>query len=417
MSQDATHSEPAMSRDEAWKGLRDQLRDQNEPPVGANLGLARAAAGEHIVWFDYAKGICILLVVMMHSTLGVEKAMGAEGFMHYVVQFAKPFRMPDFYLLAGLFLFRMIDRDWRTYLDRKLLHFAYFYVLWLVILMAMKEGGLLVSDPQAWFTEFATAFVQPNPNLWFIYVLSMFFILTKLVRAVGIPDWALWFAAAAAQTFTMHTGWQAIDDYGAHYYVFFLTGYMLAPRVFKIAAWARENMGLAMICLSGWFVANSVVAFEPAGIEGVDYMVQVPVVSIVFGLMGAVAVVTLASLLSNFNAARFIRYAGQNSIVIYVSFVLPMAATRMVLLKTGVIEDPGVVALIVWLVAASVPLALHALVRNTPARYLYERPAALKIERKSPRHAARANEAVVGRGIPQGRSIETMAVPGGGRRN
>lgn len=403
MSQDATQSKPEMSRDEAWNGLRERLRGEGEQPT--NPGLARAAAGEHIVWFDYAKGICILLVVMMHSTLGVEQAMGAEGFMHYVVQFAKPFRMPDFYLLSGLFLFRMIDRDWRTYLDRKLLHFVYFYVLWLVILMGVKQGMVLVTDPQAWLTEFAVAFVQPNPNLWFIYVLPMFFIVTKLARSVGIPDWALWLAAAAAQTFALHTGWQAIDDYGAHYFVFFLTGYMLAPRVFKIAAWARENMELALIALSGWFVANAVVAFEPSGIEGIETFAQVPVFSIIFGLMGAVAVVTIAALLSRFDAARFVRYAGQNSIVIYVSFVLPMAATRIILLKTGIIEDPGVISLIVWLVGASVPLAFHAAIRNTKLRFLYERPDALKIERRDAGRAARADGAAVDSVVPTGRAI------------
>jgi hypothetical protein len=32
-------------------------------------------------WVDYAKGFCIIMVVMMHSTLGVEKAAGAEGWM------------------------------------------------------------------------------------------------------------------------------------------------------------------------------------------------------------------------------------------------------------------------------------------------------------------------------------------------
>jgi uncharacterized membrane protein YcfT len=47
-----------------------------------------------------------------------------------VVAFAKPFRMPDFFLISGLFLARVIDRDWRTYLDRKVVHFVYFYLLW-----------------------------------------------------------------------------------------------------------------------------------------------------------------------------------------------------------------------------------------------------------------------------------------------
>jgi uncharacterized membrane protein YcfT len=39
--------------------------------------------------------------------------------MHWVVSFAKPFRMPGIYLRPGLFRFRVIDRDWRTHLDRK----------------------------------------------------------------------------------------------------------------------------------------------------------------------------------------------------------------------------------------------------------------------------------------------------------
>ena len=32
----------------------------------------------------------------------------------------------------------MIDRDWRTYLDRKVVHFAYFYVLWVTIQFGFK---------------------------------------------------------------------------------------------------------------------------------------------------------------------------------------------------------------------------------------------------------------------------------------
>ena len=58
--------------------------------------------------------------------------------MHYVVAFATPFRMPDFFLISGLFLARVIDRDWRTYLDRKVVHFAYFYLLWTAIQFAVK---------------------------------------------------------------------------------------------------------------------------------------------------------------------------------------------------------------------------------------------------------------------------------------
>ena len=94
--------------------------------------------GQRVDWVDYAKGFCIVFVVMMHSTLGVENAAGQEGWLHAVVDFAKPFRMPDFFLISGLFLAQVIDRDWRTYLDRKVVHFAYFYLLWTAIQFAFK---------------------------------------------------------------------------------------------------------------------------------------------------------------------------------------------------------------------------------------------------------------------------------------
>jgi uncharacterized membrane protein YcfT len=405
MSQSATR----VSQRDAWRGLRARFRAQSNPPAPP-----AGAADERVVWFDYAKGICIILVVMMHSTLGVGEAFGGEGFMHWVVAFAKPFRMPDFFLLSGLFLFRVIDRDWRTYLDRKVLHFAYFYVLWLVILMVVKQGAALGTDPQAWLASFAEAFVTPNPNLWFIYVLPLFFVATKLARTLGVPNWALWLGAAALQTFPLLTGWDAIDDYGAHYFVFFLTGYMMAPKVFQIAGWARENIALALIGLSGWFVFNSVIAFEPSGLAGIETIAQVPGLRIAFGLIGAVAVVTIAALLSRLDAARFIRYAGRNSIVLYVSFVLPMAATRIVLLKTGLVTDIGIVSLIVTAVAVAVPLTLHALVHNTRARFLYERPNAFKIERRlAPASAAAPTTAA--RLVRPRRLHGPMLLPSSGR--
>ena len=57
---------------------------------------------ERIEWVDAAKGICIILVVMMHSTLGVENAMGGQGWLHGLVAFSDAFRIPAFFLLAGL---------------------------------------------------------------------------------------------------------------------------------------------------------------------------------------------------------------------------------------------------------------------------------------------------------------------------
>src|SRR5207253_6694721 len=46
--------------------------------MGTELGQAGAA---RVDWVDYAKGFCIIMVVMMHSTLGVEAAAGQQSWM------------------------------------------------------------------------------------------------------------------------------------------------------------------------------------------------------------------------------------------------------------------------------------------------------------------------------------------------
>src|SRR3990170_4533894 len=131
------------------------------------MGTGTMTSHDRVDWVDYAKGFCIVMVVMMHSTLGVEAAVGREGWLHVLVAFAKPFRMPDFFLISGLFLARVIDRDWRTYLDRKVVHFAYFYVLWVTIQMAVKAPGLLGEHGWlgvAWV--YAQSFIEPFGTLW-----------------------------------------------------------------------------------------------------------------------------------------------------------------------------------------------------------------------------------------------------------
>ena len=117
--------------------------------------------------------------------------------MHVVVAFAKPFRMPDFFLISGLFLAQVIDRDWRTYLDRKVVHFAYFYVLWVDDPVRL-QGAVFAAEAAGYVGEqFPSAFIEPFGTLWFIYLLPIFFVVTKLTRRV--PPLVIWLAAARSR--------------------------------------------------------------------------------------------------------------------------------------------------------------------------------------------------------------------------
>ncbi len=321
-------------------------------------------AANRVDFVDYAKGFCILLIVMMHSTLGVESAVGQEGWLHSVVEFAAPFRVPDFFLLSGLFVARTIDRNWRHYLDKKFVHYAYFYVLWLVINFAFKAPSMASEIGWSGVAEtFLISFIDPFGSLWFIYMLPIFLVVTKLTRS--LPGWSVWLVAAILQILPISTGWMVIDEFASRF-VYFYTGYLLAPWIFRLADLAIKRAGIALVAVGVWAVGNW-------GLVQLD-VAELPVVSLALGFAGCAAIVTVSALMSKTDLMAPIRYCGANSIVIYLAFFLPMATTREALISFGIISDVGTMSLIVWAVASISPLILFWIVRNTPFRFLFERP-------------------------------------------
>jgi uncharacterized membrane protein YcfT len=350
--------------------------------TSAMTGRSALAAGGRVDWVDYAKGICIVMVVMMHSVLGVELAAGQTGFMHLVVMFAKPFRMPDFFLISGLFLSVVIDRDWRTYLDRKVVHFAYFYLLWVTIQFGFKAPSFAAET--SWSHVgllYLESFIEPFGTLWFIYLLPIFFVVTKLTRKM--PPLAVLIVAAALEMTHVLTGWTVIDEFCARF-VYFYAGYLFAPYVFALSDRARARPVLALAGLALWAVVNGSLVELGAS--------EWPLVSLALGLAGAGAIIVSGTLLARMQWLNFLRYCGEHSIVIYLAFFLPMAATRTLLLRSGLIPDIGTVSLIVTIVGVVGALAIWRIALALHANFLFERPAAFWIAPKKAAPALQAAE-------------------------
>jgi uncharacterized membrane protein YcfT len=350
--------------------------------TSAMTGRSALAAGGRIDWVDYAKGICIVMVVMMHSVLGVELAAAQTGFMHLVVMFAKPFRMPDFFLISGLFLSVVIGRDWRTYLDRKVVHFAYFYLLWVTIQFGFKAPSFAAET--SWSHVgflYLESFIEPFGTLWFIYLLPIFFVVTKLTRKM--PPLVVLTVAAALEMAHVLTGWTVIDEFGARF-VYFYSGYLFAPYVFALSDRARARPALALAGLALWAVVNgSLVGFGAS---------EWPLVSLALGLAGACAIIVTGTLLARMQWLNFLRYCGEHSIVIYLAFFLPMAATRTLLLRQGVIHDIGTISLVVTVIGVVGALAIWRIAHAAGANFLFERPAAFWIVPKQARASLQAAE-------------------------
>jgi uncharacterized membrane protein YcfT len=296
--------------------------------------------------------------------------------------FAKPFRMPDFFLISGLFLSVVINRDWRTYLDRKVVHFAYFYLLWVTIQFGFKAPSFAAETSWAHVGfMYLESFIEPFGTLWFIYLLPVFFVVAKATR--HMPPWMIWSAAALLEMAHIATGWTVIDEFCARF-VYFYSGYLLADYVFALSDRARARPGLALAGLALWALVNS--SLVEFGLS------EWPLISLALGLSGACAIVILGTLLARAHWLNILRFCGEHSIVIYLAFFLPMATTRTVLLHAGLIHDIGAISLVVTIVGVVGALLLWRIALAVGADFLFERPAAFWIAPKKPQPALQAAE-------------------------
>jgi uncharacterized membrane protein YcfT len=333
-------------------------------------------------WVDAAKGLCIILVVLFHSTLGVEKDLGTTTWMNAVIEWAKPFRMPDFFMISGLFLSARIARPWVRYLDAKVWHFAYFYVLWFHIHFGLRLKALIGDvGVDGALKQYFEAYIDPFGSLWFIYLLAVFCIVAKLVQRVPVP--AVTAVALAAHVLVPHTGVFLVDEFFARF-VFFYIGYAYAP---LILAYADQLKRLPLQVLAGLLGVWAL--FNTLGLA--TGLASVPVIELVFAGLGIAAVIMFSVAVTRGEAGtmpgRALIYCGRNSIVIYLAFTIFMAITRTILVKLNLGLDGGVMALASATAGLFGALILHALVRNTPLGFLFVRPAMFQVGGAAPRAA------------------------------
>jgi uncharacterized membrane protein YcfT len=329
-------------------------------------------------WVDAAKGVSIILVVMMHSAYGVGEETGGAGYLHYVIGWATPFRMPEFFLISGLFLSQVIGRDWLRFSDRRVVHYFYFYALWAVLQIAFKVG-LGAGDPATALSYAAWAVIEPYGVLWFIYMLAVFSLVTKALYGACAPHWAVLATGALLQMLPVHTGSGIVDQF-AEYFVYFYGGYALAPHIFRIVEWAQHNAEVAVGMLVAYGLINAALVFggnfhmQPVHAE--MGFAALPGLHLLLACAGSIALCVFAALLMRLSWMDWLRWLGAHSIVVYLSFSIPMAATRVLLIKLGRIEDTGLLSTIVMLAALAAPLVLYWLIRVTGCgKFLFERPA------------------------------------------
>jgi uncharacterized membrane protein YcfT len=337
---------------------------------------SRPSSSHRLAWVDYGKGICIVAVVLLYAATDIHhelqrlgRPLPPDNWLDMLVEFARPFRMPDFFLISGLFLARVIDRPWRLYLDKKVAHYLYFFLVWTTIIFVVRAFAKPYPGMDALVVEYLTWLYTPFAMLWFIQLLAIMFIFTKLTRRV--PVWAMLAFAAALHLSEYQIMFKQLQNFGERF-VFFYAGYVFAPRFFQLVAWVQANRTLALVGLVIWALLNGAMV-------SMGWSTLSPV-SLTLGLLGACAVISISGLLSLIPWMRWLRYLGQHSLVVYVGFYIPLNAVTHWAVTSGLPVYDGWGGLIIAMFSITAAMCLYWAVRNTWLRWLFERPAWARFE-------------------------------------
>ncbi|WP_373007606.1 acyltransferase family protein [Hyphomonas sp.] len=325
-----------------------------------------------INWIDQAKGVCIVLIVAMYTTSSYGDLVQHDSWVTPIVAWSSPFLFPTFFVLAALFLNLSLFGSTKHFFDRKILHFAYFYLVWLLIQKAALDASLLVNDPATFIAEVLRALVKPTDSLLLVYMLIVFHAVTRCIRF--LPARKVFIAAALTQiafaTGWIDTGWNVANMLGA-WYVFFFAGFVAAPHVFEFAERVSGHTKDLWSVLLGWTVANA--AFVVLGVSGL------PVISLALGFAGTAAVMALGIQLGRTRWLSMIGYAGRHCLIIYLTFVIPMTVLQHGFAANGQIGNAGLACLVISLGAVVLTLVFYRLARETPLNVLYRRPRRLRL--------------------------------------
>ena len=216
--------------------------------------------GARLAWVDAARGVCVLLVVLLHVRIFVYAPLtpptnGVEIWTQ-LTEFFGAFRLPLLFVVSGLVASKRVRAGWSD--RRTLLRAVSLYWLYLVWLTVYALVSIVVISPGIPFRimtvgHYAAQLVVPDSMLWFIFALAAYVVLLSSLRRVR-PAWVLAVLAAisVATGAAPVTRDEALWLHVVYYAVFFAVGVYLAPALRALAAnRARWRVPLAV----GAFIA------------------------------------------------------------------------------------------------------------------------------------------------------------------
>lgn len=232
-----------------------------------------ATPAGRIAWLDLARAFAIVLVVFYHVASGagfdlLPKDSTSAGYWWSAVNIMlAPIPMNLFFLVSGMLAVRAVQRPWRQVLRPRILDMLWPYLLWSTFFTLTAWTRYSPEDPVGYVIAQAKATIVVMGPYWFIAVLPIFFLATRLGRSrprvlLGLA--ALVYALAVPVRLVMlDVEWiPVLATEGVYrctiYALWYIAGFVLRDRITAFATRTPVVVGLLLL---GVFALSTSVMF------------------------------------------------------------------------------------------------------------------------------------------------------------
>lgn len=340
-----------------------------------------------IAWLDLARAVSIVLVVFYHvgvvagdELLGGRETLAAKLWLHGNMALV-PLRMPLFFAVAGVLAAGAIQRPWAQVLRPRILDLLWPYVLWSMLFAVTAWPRYAPDDAGGFIWGEVTGMAMIGSPYWFIAVLPIFFVLTRLGRShpyLLVAGTLIAYAVAPSLNQALRASTAPPDlSYGIFQLtdnaLWFVVGYVARAQILTMGRRGRPLLG-AVLTVGFCTLAVIILRAElpVAVLRGLELLASVS---------GLIACVALLPLLGRWELlARAGNYLGSRTLVIYL--VHPIVINTLVIMGIGAVVDQATAGLArdvlmvpaATILAIAVALIVDAAVSRFGPRWLLKAP-------------------------------------------
>ncbi len=317
-----------------------------------------------IAWIDTARGITMIMVVLLHTDVVAEAVGRASLPVTLFNSMLFPMRMPMFFLVAGLLAAGLLRRSAGEVLRRRVLHYAWLYALWFALYALLHRwvmGSFGPPEFRAYYNHTGTvpeALLVTWNNVWFLYALMLFFAVALAIRRLPLAAQgaiALLLALPGCFQLGAEYGLPVIDRF--YHFPYFILG-ILATAPLRAAVPKLGRVRVLLPLLLAWL-----------GLAAGAHVLRIlrdPLVIATLSLLAVPAGLGMAAWLADRlpRLAAPLQVIGRNTLGIY---VLHTVTLRPLLTWWATTDIPGILAIpVLTLAALGLALALGKVLEPVP---------------------------------------------------